>query len=156
MCCQPLFLPDAQRIYGAIAESSRSCCSNCPLISSSTRLSSDCSLYPTSGGPPALSVKPDNLALQGVNEKVKGLGQRAHLTQLLLWVAPVWSAQLLQRLALADFHRTDRQWLNLQRKQGELVKSCSDLLNSTTNQCCTLGGSDFVVMFMHERHKIQS
>lgn len=55
-----------------------------PLISSSTRLSSDCSLYPTSGGPPALSVKPDNLALRGVNEKVKGLGQRAHLTQLLL------------------------------------------------------------------------
>lgn len=111
---------------------------------------------PPQGVPPALSVKPDNLTLQGVNEKVKGLGQRAHLTQLLLWVAPVWSAQLLQRLGLADFHRTDRQRLYLQRKQGELVTSCSNLLNATTNQCCTLGGSVFVVTFRHEGHKIQS
>lgn len=96
------------------------------------------------GGPPALSMKPDNLTLCG--EKVKGLAQRAHLTELLLWVAPVWSAQLLHRLALADFHRTYRQWLNLQRKQEDgIIKSCLELLNGTTNQCRILRGSDFVV-----------
>lgn len=100
------------------------------------------------GGPPALSMKPDNLTLHGRGgiEKVKGLAQRAHLTELLLRVAPVWSAQLLHRLALADFHRTYRQWLNLQRKQEEeIIKSCLELLNWTTNQCCSLRGSDFVV-----------
>lgn len=130
-----------------IAGSSRSCCTNCPLISSSTQLSSAVSLYPTSGVPTSLSVKPDNLTLHmGVVEKVKGLAQRANLTELLLRIAPVWSAQLLHRLALADFHRTYRQRFNLQRtKEEKIIKSCLDLLNSTTNQHCTLRASDFVV-----------
>lgn len=99
------------------------------------------------GGPLALSVKPDNLTLhRGVVEKVKGLGQSANLTELLLGVAPVWSAQLLHRLALADFHRTYRQRFNLQRtKEEKIIKSCLDLLNSTTNQRCTLRASGFVV-----------
>lgn len=51
----------------------------------------------------------------------RGLVQGAHLAELLLGVAPVWSAELLHCLGLADFHRTQGQRLDLQTKRKTLL-----------------------------------
>lgn len=130
VCCQPtgLFFPNAQRIYEVISGSSRSYYTSCPLISASVFLSSACSLYPTSGVPCLGLWKWIAWLSEGGQWKGERSRLRTHLAELLLWVAPVWSTEFrLHRLVLADFHRTQRQRLDLERKakRGHLYVLCS-------------------------------